>query len=208
MTSDPASRAVSVKKYPNRRFYDATHSRHLTLSEMHDLICAGHDLQITDSQSGADITNVVLTQIILERDADKLAAFMPANILHEIIRTQHQYLGAVVDRFFRQVLDAHRASQDRWAQFLQNTLGVNPLAPPPGAAAPLDWTRFWMGAWMPAPASSAAPARPAPPPAPDDRARETTAADQLAELQRQIAELTKRVEQLSGGETRAPDAPT
>lgn len=207
MTSDPASRTVSVKKYPNRRFYDATHSRHLTLSEMHELICAGHDLQITDSQTGADITNVVLTQIILERDADKLAAFMPSNILHEIIRTQHQYMGAVVDRFFRQVLDAHRASQERWAQFLQNTLGVNPLTPPPGDTAPLDWTRFWMGAWAPAAASTVPPARPAPPAAPDDGARGAAAAAQLAELQRQIAELTKRVEQLSSGERRAPDTP-
>lgn len=161
MKSDPTGddRRLKIKKYPNRRFYDATGSRHLTLGELHDLICEGYELTIVDSQSGDDITNVVLTQIILEREPPKLDIF-PPNILHQVIRTKHKLLGSVVEQYFRQVLAAQRASQERWTAFLKNTLG---FAPPTAADAaewakrsadptewarlaanPAEWARFFM----------------------------------------------------------------
>lgn len=131
---------LKIKRYSNRRFYDATRSCHLTFGDMHDLICAGHELTIEDSSTGDDITNLVLTQIILDRDPPKLGIF-PANILHELIRTQQQLLGGVVEQYFRQVVEAQRASQERWSSFLKNTLGFNPLQ----AMNPLEWTRALMG---------------------------------------------------------------
>lgn len=131
---------LKIKRYSNRRFYDATRSCHLTFGDMHDLICAGHELSIEDSSTGEDITNLVLTQIILDRDPPKLGIF-PANILHELIRTQQQLLGGVVEQYFRQVVETQRASQERWASFLKNTLGFNPLQ----AMNPLEWTRAIMG---------------------------------------------------------------
>lgn len=131
---------VRIKKYPNRRFYDAAGRRHLTLSEIHAIICEGKDVEIRDSQSGEDLTHQVLTQIILERDAPKLSLFVPANILHRVIRTQNQMLGGVVEDYFRQMLSAHRASQERWSAFLRNTLGLG--APTP--VNPLDWAKWFM----------------------------------------------------------------
>ena len=59
---------IQIKKYPNRRYYDTSNSRHVTLQEMHDLIVSGKDICVTDSRNGDDITNLVLTQILLERD--------------------------------------------------------------------------------------------------------------------------------------------
>ncbi|MBK8914971.1 MAG: hypothetical protein IPM64_10295 [Phycisphaerales bacterium] len=135
----PDNRRLTIKKYSNRRFYDATRSCHVTLSDMYTLICGGHDLTIIDSETREDITNVVLTQIILERDAPKLTIF-PANILHQMIRTKHHMLDSVLEQFFHQVLSGHRESQERWARFLQNTLGFMP----PAASASMDWSRQWM----------------------------------------------------------------
>ncbi len=31
---ESAPKKLAIKKYPNRRYYDATHSRHLTLDEI------------------------------------------------------------------------------------------------------------------------------------------------------------------------------
>lgn len=136
-------RHLKIKKYANRRFYDATTSRHLTLADMHNLIIKGYDLTITDSKSGDDITNIVLTQIVLERDPPKLDIF-PANVLHEVIRTQQQFLGTVVENYFRQVVQAQKASQERWAGFLTNVLGM-PIAPgTAGFSTPLDWSRVFI----------------------------------------------------------------
>ena len=44
-TAEPVKR-LELKKYPNRRYYDATHSRHLTLDEIQSLIQQGYDIQV------------------------------------------------------------------------------------------------------------------------------------------------------------------
>ena len=46
-----------IKRYPNRRLYDRTRSRHLTHEELYDLVVAGH----TDS-SGSDDYNQRLSE--------------------------------------------------------------------------------------------------------------------------------------------------
>ena len=81
---ESATRKLEIKKYPNRRYYDATHSRHLTLEEIHSLVQQGYDLHVTDAKTGADITAQVLTQMILELDTPKLAS-LPVPLLLRLI---------------------------------------------------------------------------------------------------------------------------
>ena len=71
-TPDAAAGRLEIKKYPNRRYYDATHSRHLTLDEIRTLVQQGYDLRVVDARTSADITAQVLTQIILELDTPKV----------------------------------------------------------------------------------------------------------------------------------------
>src|SRR5205823_3540835 len=61
MAQDAPEKILEIKKYPNRRYYDATHSRHLTLEEIRSLIQQGYDIRVTDAKSSADITAQVLT---------------------------------------------------------------------------------------------------------------------------------------------------
>ena len=55
-TSPESPRRLIIKKYPNRRYYDATRSRHVTFEELHSLVRDGYELQVTDSKTGEDIT--------------------------------------------------------------------------------------------------------------------------------------------------------
>lgn len=201
MSENQPAGKLHIKKYSNRRFYDTTRSSHVTLTELHDLIVNGAELVITDSSTGEDITNQVLTQIILERDAEKLGIF-PSSVLHQMIRTQQQMLGSVVEDFFRQTLAAQRASQERWMQFLQNTLGAIPSSP---AGPMMDWTRQWMQAFNPGvgwPASSQPPtggatAKPPPTPAANPAADPDSRQAEIDELRKTIAALADRIEQMS-----------
>ena len=176
---DSDARRLKIKKYSNRRYYDTTRSRHVTLGQMHELICDGYELTVTDATTGDDITQQVLTQIMLARDPLKLGIF-PTDFLHQVIRTQQQLLGTVIEQFFRQTLEAHKASQERWASFLRNTLGLGSGLP----ANPMEWTRSFMGAFDGGTRSSDAQ-----PDSADPRDK------QIDELQRRIKELTRRVEQ-------------
>lgn len=55
-----------IRKYANRRLYDATASRHVTLEDIRGLIADGETVQVVDDRSGADLTRCVLLQIISE----------------------------------------------------------------------------------------------------------------------------------------------
>lgn len=177
MTAVPKPGPLHVRKYSNRRYYDTTRSCNVTLAELHAAIADGYDIAVTDASTGEDITNAVLVAMILEYHAPKLAVF-PAPILHQIIRTQQQFLGGIVEQFFRQAVEAQRATQANWSQFLERTFGFR-------GAAPTEW----MNPFASRPPS---PAPPEPPPA-DSPARES----ELAALRDQLAELSRRIEQLS-----------
>ncbi len=89
MDAIAAKQPLQIRKYSNRRLYDATRSRHITAEELYQLVRDGHDVVVTDSATGADITHQVLTQMIVERDSPKLEVF-PTMLLHEIIRANQQ----------------------------------------------------------------------------------------------------------------------
>ena len=71
---------LQIKKYPNRRYYDATRSCHVTLQEVYDLVRDGQDVCVTDSRTGEDITNLNLMQDMLEKDQPKLDVF-PSRVI-------------------------------------------------------------------------------------------------------------------------------
>lgn len=62
------SEARVIRKYANRRLYDATASRHVTLDDIRKLIGAGEQVQVIDDRSGADLTRSVLLQVIAEQE--------------------------------------------------------------------------------------------------------------------------------------------
>ncbi len=182
MADTPKAEKLKIKKYSNRRFYDTTRSCHVTMAQMYDLIREGWELEIHDAKSGEDITNVVLTQILLERDAPKLDMF-PPTVLHQMIRTQQELLGNVLEQFFAQVLATQQASQAQWNRFLQNTFGRAAQM----ASNPLDWTRSMMTAFNPGGGSIPNGQEP-PRPSSDS---------EVEALREQVSTLTRLVEKLA-----------
>lgn len=126
---------VRIKKYPNRRLYDQTHSRHLTQSQLHEMVASGRRVQITDSASGDDITNAVLLQLLVDRDALRLGA-IPAVFLHLLVQGQESLVRSSMDQSMRWFGDQARAATqptDAWAQAAASFLG------PAGWTGPLGW---------------------------------------------------------------------
>jgi polyhydroxyalkanoate synthesis repressor PhaR len=102
---DDSKGLLEIRKYSNRRYYDTTQSRHLTLEEIRDRVREGYDVRVTDSKTSQDITPKILTQIILDLDSVKLELF-PAKLLAQLIRTNDQLVMGFYDRFFGQALEA------------------------------------------------------------------------------------------------------
>jgi len=135
MPSDESDRILEIKKYPNRRYYDATHSRHLTLEEIRALIQQGYDIRVVDAKTSADITGQVLTQIILELDTPKLDS-LPVPLLVRLIRMNDQLVKDFIEKYFNQALKSFFEYQRQIEQQIRQTHGLPPLFPSVSA-----WTK-------------------------------------------------------------------
>lgn len=60
-----------VKRYANRKLYDTTTSRYVALDDIAAMVRSGEEVEVTDNESGADLTAVTLAQIILEDERRK-----------------------------------------------------------------------------------------------------------------------------------------
>lgn len=182
---------VHIKKYPNRRYYDPSRSCHLTLQDVHDLVVSGKDVSVTDSRTGDDITNVVLAQILLEKDQPKLDVF-PTSLFHTMIRSNRQVLRGYTERFLGPFLGMVASSQRQFDSFLRQTIGS-------GFPNPLDWANGMMKAFNPAGAATASGETDAVPAASEGgghAGEDGSDLDELGSLRAQLAELTARIEKL------------
>ena len=127
-----------IRKYPNRRYYDRTDGRHLTIGELHELVRTGHEIVVQDTKTGADITNVVLAQIILEHAPPKLNLF-PSSLLHLAIRAGDNEIRRFVEQYVVTAMDAVAQSRRQFERFLPPT-GV-PWMP----SGSMDWARMMFG---------------------------------------------------------------
>jgi len=64
----PAPERHLIKKYANRKLYDTQTSRYITLEGIAGLVRDGHTIEVVDRDTGQDLTQVVLSQIVLEEE--------------------------------------------------------------------------------------------------------------------------------------------
>lgn len=75
----------SIKRYDNRKLYDAGARRYVTIEDIARLITAGEDVLVQDQKSGDDITSVVLAQVILDGVKVRTDS-IPRQVLTRLIR--------------------------------------------------------------------------------------------------------------------------
>src|SRR6476660_814152 len=134
-TPDPNAGRLEIKKYPNRRYYDATHSKHLTLDEIQALIQQGYDIRVVDAKTSSDITAQVLTQIILELDTPKLDS-LPVPLLVRIIRMNDHLVKDFIEKYFNQALKSFLDYQQQVEEQIRRTHGLPTVFPTVAA-----WTK-------------------------------------------------------------------
>jgi polyhydroxyalkanoate synthesis repressor PhaR len=57
-----------IKKYANRKLYDTRTSRYITLEGIAELVRDGHEIHVVDRDTGQDLTQVILSQIVLSAE--------------------------------------------------------------------------------------------------------------------------------------------
>ncbi|MBV8684113.1 MAG: polyhydroxyalkanoate synthesis repressor PhaR [Caulobacteraceae bacterium] len=185
---------IVIQKYANRRLYNKATSSYITLEDLARMVKDGLDFEVRDAKSGEDITRKVLTQIIFEEEA-RGQNLLPIQFLRQLIGFYGDRMQAFLPSFLELSLDSFIRQQER----LRTQISA---VAPPGMGVFDEQIRqnmalfdramkmFTPFVYRPdeAPAAPQKPAAPAP-----DADALAELRKQMAAMQEQIAELTKKV---------------
>jgi polyhydroxyalkanoate synthesis repressor PhaR len=113
-----------IRKYANRRLYDPSESRHLTLDEVRELVVAGERIRVEDAKSGEDLTRSILLQIIVERE-EAGRPLLSAELLEQLIRhyggAMQDFLATYLERSVNAFVDQQERFQSQVLKMMQDT---------------------------------------------------------------------------------------
>ena len=101
---------IIIKKYANRRLYDTDTSSYITLDDLSQMIREGREVEVVDAKSGEDITHQVLTQIIVEEEAEG-GGMLPVSFLRDLIGMYGGAMQGAVPKYLEAAMQAFRDQQ-------------------------------------------------------------------------------------------------
>ena len=94
-----------IRKYANRRLYDATASRHVTLADIRNVIAGGAKVKVVDDKSGEDLTRATLLQIIASQEQFGRPV-LSDQLLEAIVRFYGNPIQEMLTRYLEQSIGA------------------------------------------------------------------------------------------------------
>jgi len=113
-----ASDFITIKKYSNRRLYDSTNKSYVTLEDIAVLIREGSEIKVIDSQSGEDITKVILIQVILESEKNK-EDILPVSFLHMLIKYGNHVAKDFFENYFLMMFQPYNYVKENYKKNIQ-----------------------------------------------------------------------------------------
>jgi len=182
--SSEESDIVVIKKYANRRLYNTRSSSYITLDHLSKMTREGIDFKVVDAKTGTDITHQILTQIIMDEEASGGEQILPVNFLRQLIAMYGNSMQSLLPHYLEASMDHFRENQLKVRKAFEESLGNNPLAQI--AQRNMEMFKAAAAAFVPPAQSSAEPVQAA-----------ASEADDLDALRKQMAEMQKKLDQLS-----------
>ena len=93
------------RKYPNRRIYDLGTSKYVTLDYLLELIVAGVSIRVEEAESGEDITQTTLLQILAKEELKQTSPLLTNLALEQLIRFTCNPYAQPASQFIEQSLE-------------------------------------------------------------------------------------------------------
>jgi polyhydroxyalkanoate synthesis repressor PhaR len=116
-----------IKKYANRRLYDSTESRHVTIEDIRKMIVSGAKVKVVDDKSGEDLTRAVLLQVIAEQDQYG-TPILSTELLEAIIRFYGNPVQEMLTKYMEQSVGTLVRQQEAMRAEMTKAL-AGPMAP-------------------------------------------------------------------------------
>lgn len=122
MTKAKDGGKIVIKKYANRRLYDTSASRYVTLDHLRELVRANAEFEVVDAKTGEDLTRGVLAQIIFEEEA-KGENLLPVDFLRQLIRFYGDSMQAFVPGYLSMSMEGFARQQEAMREKMAQSMG-------------------------------------------------------------------------------------
>lgn len=171
---------VIIKKYANRRLYNTRSSSYITLDDLAKMTREGVEFQVLDAKTGADITHSILTQIIMDEEANG-EQLLPVSFLRQLIAMYGNSMQSLMPTYLEASMDNFRENQAKLQEAFAASMGPDAFAKI--AETNMAMFRAATEAFMPRHGTEAAPA---------------ASGDDLEALRAQMAEMQRKLDKLGG----------
>lgn len=158
-----------IKKYANRRLYDASQSRHITLDDIRSMVVAGERVKVIEDKTNEDITRLILLQVIADQEQFG-RPILSTQLLESLIRFYGNSLQGFLSTYLEKSVETFMRQQEVVQSQLARMMTTAPLS------AMSELTRHNLELWGKMQENMLAAFNP-PPPQPPPPAPKPTAAD-------------------------------
>lgn len=114
--------AILIKRYANRKLYNTETSRYITLKGIAKLLDEGEEVRVVDKETGEDITQVALSQILV---GNQRAKEDPSDtLLTQILSRGGDALYGAIKKSVDDATDGIGEFQDRFKEFVDASPGI------------------------------------------------------------------------------------
>jgi polyhydroxyalkanoate synthesis repressor PhaR len=181
--SREAGDVTIIKKYANRRLYNTASSSYITLEDLARMVRENVDFQVLDAKTGDDITHSILTQIIMDEEANG-EQMLPVSFLRQLIGMYGNSMQAMMPSYLEASMANFRENQSKIREAFEKGISATPFA----AIHETNMAMMRAAADVFMPGVGKPKDKPAAPPAP--------AGDELAQLREQMAAMQKKLDEL------------
>jgi polyhydroxyalkanoate synthesis repressor PhaR len=100
-----------IKKYQNRKLYDTQDSCYVTLDGIAKMIREGEDILVIDNNTKADVTALILTQVLYEQEKTNQSV-LPVSVLKNIVKSGSNNLFEFIQKYILGAIDAQLKTQE------------------------------------------------------------------------------------------------
>ncbi|PLK23001.1 polyhydroxyalkanoate synthesis repressor PhaR [Porphyrobacter sp. TH134] len=125
--SGTAGDAIIIKKYANRRLYNTASSSYITLEDLARMVRENVEFQVLDAKSGDDITHSILTQIIMDEEANG-EQMLPVSFLRQLIGMYGNSMQAMVPSYLEASMANFRDNQTKIREAFEKGISATPFA--------------------------------------------------------------------------------
>jgi len=118
-----------IKRYANRKLYDTSTSKTVTLNEIAQMVKDGDEIKVIDSsEEGVDITHRVLAQIFIQENWDTKQAFLQKYLLEGLIKEGGDKFGELIKKMLLAGVGMASLTQEKMENLVNELIKRGELA--------------------------------------------------------------------------------